>query len=40
MCEFHAETPSESDEDELHRNIQSVFLVLVTCFGIGAALEA
>ena len=40
MFEVHAETPSESDEEELHRNIQNVFLVLVTSFQIGAVLEA
>ena len=40
MCELHAETPSESDEEEFRRNIQDVFLVLVTSFQIGAALEA
>ena len=40
MCEFHTETPSASDEEELHRNIQNVFFVLATSFQIGAALEA
>ena len=40
MCELHAETPSEFDEEELHPNIQHVFLVLVTSFQTGAALEA
>ena len=34
------ETPSESDEEELHRNMQNVFLVLVSCLQIGSALEA
>ena len=40
MCEFHTETPSESDEEELPRNIHNVFLVLVTSLQKGAALEA
>ena len=40
MCEFHARTLSESDEEELHRNIPNVFLVLVIRFHIGAALVA
>ena len=40
MCDFHSETPSESDEEELHRNIHNVFLVFVNSSQIGAALEA
>ena len=40
MCQFHAETPSESDEEEPHRNLQNVFLFLITSFQTGAVLEA
>ena len=40
MCQFHVKTPSESNDQEPHRNLQNVFLLLVTSFQIKAALEA
>ena len=39
-CQFHAKAPSESCDQEPHRNLRSVFLLLVTSYQIKAALEA
>ena len=39
MCELQLETPIESDEEFLSANIHNVFLVIVTSYQMGAALE-
>ena len=40
MCELHAETPSGTDEEELHQNIFNAFLAIVTSFQLGDRLQA